>query len=62
MIHFMTLQLDDDDDRAIQAAIAARQTVRDQQGCILPDGESDLAGALIAEICRGWLEMREARS
>ena len=56
----MELELDDDDYRAVQEAIARRQAWRDEAGAILPDGGSNTAGAYLAEICRGWLEMREA--
>lgn len=55
----LTLVLDDDDDRAVQAAIAERQ--RDSRwpdGVMLPEGESDLPGAIIAEICRGYVDYR----
>ena len=49
----MVLDLDELDYRAVQRAIARRQTFR-----VMPDDEgSDTAGAVIAEICRGWLEM-----
>lgn len=55
----MLLRLDDLDYDAIQRAMARRQTFRVPgcEGTILPTGESDLPGALVAEICRGWLEM-----
>jgi hypothetical protein len=52
----ITLALDELDAQAIHRAIAHRQTYRDQEGCILPDNDSDLAGAALAEICRSWLE------
>lgn len=42
---------DDEDAAAIHAAIARRQTWR-----IMPDGDGDLTGRVLAEICRGWLE------
>jgi len=57
MTKTITITLDDDDDRHVAQAIAFRQGVRDGQGCIIDQGESCLTGALIAEICRGWLEM-----
>ncbi len=53
----MVLELDGDDYRAIQAAIAKRQLSRDGHGAIMPDGDSNTAGAYLAEICRGWWEM-----
>ncbi len=58
----MTLILDDDDFRSIQAAITRRQLSRDGKGPILPQGDSNTAGAYVAEICRGWIEMTEANS
>lgn len=45
-------QLDFD---AIQKAIARRQTF-----CSMPEGGGNLAGRLVAEICRGWMEMLDA--
>jgi hypothetical protein len=53
----LTLSFDDDDFAAIQLAFARRQLFRDAHGVILPDGASDTVGALLAEICRGWIEM-----
>ncbi len=53
----ITLELDELDYGAIQEAFAMRQSFRDRAGCIMPDGDSNTAGALVAEICRGWLEM-----
>jgi len=53
----ITITLDDADERHVAQAIALRQTARDDKGCILSQGESDLTGAVIAEICRGWLDM-----
>jgi len=55
----LTLELDDLDAAAVNEAIAKRQRFRDESGCILPDTESNTAGVLIAEICRGWMEYRE---
>lgn len=56
----LTLNVDDDDERDINAAIARYQKTcrwHDKQGGVmLPEGESDLAGAIIGEICRDWLE------
>lgn len=61
MYRLMTLELDEEDYAAVQQAIAAYQTGTrwPEGGCVLPENESDLAGAVLAEICRGWLEMRE---
>lgn len=53
----ITLLLDELDYAAVQAAMAKRQLFRADGKCILPDGTSNTAGALIAEVCRGWLEM-----
>lgn len=54
MTHTKTLSvtLDDEDYEAVQTALSVRQGFM-----ALPDGESDKAGALLAEVCRGWLEM-----
>ena len=48
----IVLVCDDLDYAAIQNAIARRQSSR-----IMPDNGSNVAGAVIAEICRGWEEM-----
>jgi len=53
----LILQVDDLDWQAIQTAMARRQSWR-----VLPDSDCDqanLAGRLIAEICRGWMEMHD---
>jgi hypothetical protein len=48
------LLCDQADFDAIQDAIAQRQAIR-----CMPDSEAgNLAGATIAEICRGWMEMK----
>lgn len=47
--------VDEQDAAAIHAAIAERQRWR-----AMPDGGGDLRGRVIAEICRGWLEMVRA--
>lgn len=58
----MVLNLDEDDYDAIQAAIARRQAWRHEDGGpVMPGGDSDTAGAVLAEICRRWVEMREAK-
>lgn len=57
----LTLELDEDDWSSVNEAIAERQSFRDKEGCLLPDGDGNLAGRLIAEICRGWLEMLSMR-
>lgn len=58
MTHKFTASLDDLDYRAVQKALATRQNQRLNGECILPDTESDLAGTLLGEICRDWLEHR----
>jgi hypothetical protein len=55
----MHLTLDEDDDRAIQQAIAHLQTQRDANGCYgIPVSGSCLAGAALAEVCRSYLDAR----
>jgi hypothetical protein len=62
----MILKLDADDERDINAAIAHYQATQrwdqfgGEGGVFLPEGESDLAGAILGEICRMWLESRGA--
>lgn len=51
----IVLQLDELDYAAIQKAIAYRQTWG--RGT-MPDSDSNVAGAVLAEICRGWLEKK----
>lgn len=53
-MHTITIRLDDDDARDIHAALAFRQSLG-----YIPDAthdDADLAGRIIAEICRGWME------
>lgn len=53
----ITFEVDDLDFEAIQKAVARRQAAFRVNGeLIIPDGEGDLRGRLIAEICRGWVE------
>ena len=56
----ITFDLDDGDYRDLNAAIATyqrRNRWKDEQGGVLiPEGESDLLGAIIGEICRDWME------
>ena len=47
----MVLELDELDYDAVQMAITRRQCFR-----IMPEGQSNVAGAVLAEICRGWME------
>ena len=59
MIHRIELLIDDTDHNAIQKAIARRQ-----RWMVLPDADEpgcNLAGRVVAEICRGWIEMHDAR-
>lgn len=51
----LSVSLDEDDYEAVQKALSVRQGLMP-----VPDGsprEVHRAGALLAEICRGWLEM-----
>lgn len=54
----LTIWLDDLDAKAWNRAVAIRQRDRIDGECILPDSESDLAGTILGEICRDWLEQR----
>ena len=60
----LVLELDELDYAKIQHCISTMQRERrSPEGTILPDpiggeGESNLAGAILAEICRGWEEYR----
>lgn len=49
----LILDLDPDDLRAVEKAVTKRSQM------IVPDAESNLAGQLIAEICRGWMEFMD---
>ena len=53
----MTLVLDEDDYRDIQAEIALRQARGG--AAMLPDGDSNLAGAYIAEAVRDLTDYRD---
>lgn len=52
-------EVDEDDDRAINEAFAKMQQLNQPFGGsdALPEGESDLRGAMLGEICRGWIEL-----
>jgi hypothetical protein len=56
------LILDDDDFNTIQAEITHRQVrsraIAPDSPTILPDGDSNLAGAILAECCRDLIEYR----
>lgn len=54
-----TFDLDEDDERDVNAAIAEfqRRGARFDDGeLILGEGESCFPGAILGEICRSWLE------
>lgn len=57
----ITLTLDEDDERTIQAAIAEYQRRHHAAfgETILPEGESCMAGAIIAELVRDLNEYRD---
>lgn len=56
-----TVTLDKHDDRDITAAVATFQLRNAAwQGVLLPDGGSCKLGAILAEICRDWLESHQA--
>lgn len=65
-MHEIRLILDDDDYRDVNAAIAERQRsprwYDEEGGVLLPEGDSDLPGAIIGEICRAWLDYRRANT
>ncbi len=55
--------IDDDDERAVNTAVAHFQASRrwpeaEGGGIMLPDGDSDLRGAILSEICREWLAVQ----
>ena len=53
------LELDEDDWNTIQNEFARQQSFRDQDRPMLPDGESNLSGAMVAEAFRNLEEYRE---
>lgn len=53
--HSIVLHCDQPDFDAIRQAMKRRQSL-----CSIPDGCGNLAGRLVAEICRGWTEMLDA--
>lgn len=55
----LLLTLDEDDWNTIQSELARQQAFRDIDGPILPDGESNMAGAMIAEAIRNLEEYRD---
>lgn len=52
-IERITLELDEDDYASVMEAI------REKQEGTLPEGEGNIEGRCIGEICRGWEEMRQ---
>jgi hypothetical protein len=62
-IRMVTVELDERDYHAVQDALAQRQalgqTIPALEGGFLPGGDSDRAGALLAEICREWMRFTE---
>ena len=57
----ITFEIDADDELAIHAAIARYQrTNRWPEGdTLVPEGDGELRGLILGEICRGWMEMIE---
>lgn len=53
----IVLEVDDDDFDAIQRVIAQAQQVDIAGGFDLPDGEGNLVGRRLAEICRGYEDL-----
>jgi hypothetical protein len=54
------LELDEDDWDTIQREFVRQQSCRDEHGPLLPDGTSNLAGAMVAEAIRDLEEYRES--
>lgn len=55
----LILELDQDDQRDVHRAIAEFQKRNESwDGALMPEGGGNLAGRIIGEICRGWLESR----
>jgi len=56
----MILDLDDDNEASVQEAIATYQRRKHRIGVrgeqMVGEGEGDMAGRILAEICRDWLE------
>lgn len=52
-------ELDEQDEQAVNRAIAYRQTLRINGECILPDSDGDRRGTILAEICRDWMEYKQ---
>ena len=58
MARTITLELDEEDWDTIQREFAKQQSNRDEDGPLLPDGTSNMAGAMIAEAIRNLDEYR----
>jgi len=54
----VVLELDEDDWNTVQNEFARQQRFRDKDGPILPDGTSNLPGAMVAESIRNLEEYR----
>ena len=56
----ITIEVDELDEKAIIKAVAVFQRLNriGESGLIVPEGESDTRGAILGEICRGYLEAR----
>lgn len=52
------LELDEDDWNTVQNEFSRQQRFRDEDGPILPDGTSNLQGAMVAEAIRNLEEYR----
>lgn len=59
----LSYRVDESDESAIRAAITAYQRGSHEAAgeTIVSDSGSDLGGAILAEICRGWLEQHTSR-
>ncbi len=57
-VRTITLECDEDDWDAIQSELALRQARRDEHGIMLPDGDSNLTAAIIAECVRDLNDYR----
>ena len=57
-IRIITLKLDEDDWNVVQSEFARQQAFRDDEGPILPEGDSNLPGAMVAEAIRNLVEYR----
>lgn len=56
------LEIDDLDYLSIQKAITTRQlNPRTKNGTMLPDGDGNLTGRIIADICRAFVDYRNKK-